>query len=48
VAGFLDQRSQRPGVSQEIVHPLPQPLAILIVIHGPSTQPLVTFRSSIS
>jgi hypothetical protein len=33
VAGFLDERSQRARISQEIVHSLPQPLAIHVVVH---------------
>jgi hypothetical protein len=33
MAGFLDQSPQRPRISQQIVHPLPQALAILGAVH---------------
>ena len=47
MAGFFDERSQGPRVPQEIVHPLSQPLAIPVVVHGPSVhrRPLHTVRS---
>jgi hypothetical protein len=37
--GFLDEGAQRPGVAQEVVHPLPQTVAIVIAIHIPSAEP---------
>ena len=47
MAGFFDQRSQGPRIPQKIVHPLAEPLAILVAVHPPSMHrwPLHTGRS---
>ena len=52
MAGFLDQRPQSPRISQEIVHPLSQPLPIFVVIHDPHlreppTPPRLVYLQSI-